>query len=154
MKRGGQPARLYAVDLTVAVCPIQLSVPVDLIEHPKTIVQVDQVGAAPHQHVLAVVDDLTASWIDEAGRSSTQDLSGLDDDRLAVGVGKLQGRGDPRQAPADDRDASSQSEPFPVGWPNHLARIAINPFRHAPRRTRLLVIICDGSSSIFFKSEP
>ena len=156
MSRSRQPARLYTVDLAVFIRPVQFPMPLDCVEHPQTVVQVDQIGAATHQHVLAVVDELTASGIDEAGRSSAENLSALDDDWLTVGLGELKGRGNSRQAAADDRDTSFQRQVLPTGLPglpNHLARTAMTLLCQAPRRTRLFVTICEGSSSIFTSSE-
>ena len=115
-------------------------VPADPVEDPESGVEIEDVRAAPHDDVLAVVEPEAGARIVEAGGPPTELPARLEDDRDPAGVGEPDGRGEPGHAGTDDH--GSLHPPFlptgnvPPARASRRARKAMRAFRQDPRRTR------------------
>ena len=95
--------------------------PFDELKHADTLVQVDQIRAASHEDMLAVVEHLARTGIDKAGRPPAQTLAGFDENGMTVRFNKTHRRGDTRQPAPDDGDTLAHGAPFFAFKMRHLA---------------------------------
>ena len=129
----GKPARLQFVRRMRWIGPVGDGMPRDLVEHAKPTVQVEQVGAATHGHMLTVVQHLTRARIHETGGAAAKFPARLDHHGAMARLGKAQRRGDARDAAADHHHL--------LHWRTsagfmRVARQAIHALRRLDRRAR------------------
>src|SRR5690606_1507120 len=74
---GGQVVRFEKVGYAVAISKVESAMPLDAVGDTEAFVEVQQVGAALEQNVLAVVEHLAGRRIDKTGGPSAEPLAGL-----------------------------------------------------------------------------
>ena len=80
------------------------AVPEDLVGHPDAGIEIDQVGAAAEEDMLAVVDHFASAWMEVGGGAAAQVAAALQDGDAKTGVGQGAGGCQPGHAASNYGD--------------------------------------------------
>ena len=83
--------------------PISFFVPLHPLQHAQTLIEIQQIDAAPHGDVLAVVENFSSARVHKAGGATTQFTACFKHNWSEAGLGQAQRGGNARNAPANNR---------------------------------------------------
>ena len=112
MERRWQRGGAHHIAAPVGATPCDRVVPVNCILHAKPRIEVNQVRAAAHENMLAVVEHAPAHPVFETGSASSKPPPRLEHDWPISGVTEPQRRCKPREAPANDNHIIAHGDPL------------------------------------------
>ncbi len=92
-------------DAGIGIGEIEGVVPVDDVEYAESVVEVDEMGAAAEEDMLAMVDGFSGALIGEAGGAAAEFFGCFDKGEVAAFAFKAKGGGESGDSAAEDQGA-------------------------------------------------